>query len=751
LGIFVLIASAVPATAAEGINITEKWNRTFGGASDDYGYSVQQTADGGYILAGDTRSYGAGDADIWLIKTDSKGNEQWSRTFGGTKADLLDRGSVRQTSDGGYVITGYTYSYGAGDADVWLIKTDENGNEVWNRTFGGAGLDWGHSVQQTSDGGYIIAGYTWSYGAGSDDVLLIKTDSEGNELWNRTFGGSYEDRGCSVQQTPDDGYIMAGSTNNRQDAWLIKTDSDGNEEWNTIFGGAAMDEGYSVNPAKDGGYIIAGYTGSYGADSADFWIIKTDAYGNEEWNATFGGTGLEKCYSVEQTSDGGYIAAGYTNSFSAGYTDVWLIKLSVPIDLKVDEIEPYYDTNAPNTRYLNLKNEVKVKITNTGSASAGPFEVTLFTNDKIADTQTLPGLDANSSTFAVFNWTPVYNVTKPPMNAYHVSKNFSLKAIVDPENQIIELNESNNILTANTSAIWNGRMGGNGVLGVPYITTRHHGKLHGGIIHTFGDSGKYWKYKVELGNPYIVNFNVSLPPGAEVELAKIYTYFEWFVREQPKADATFTTPVGENFDLPVDDWYWDKGYAFIFGQYLWGVLQYDVTPYINENGTYTFNLTHAGGSEYYMDGALLFIVYREQNKPLIEYYVSEGADLLGGRDIEYLRYEDTTAKAELKGGEMDITNVTKATLFSVVNWGFDTNLWFNGHLIGENCFTPINPLREEIVQYNLTSIPLIYLNSTYNLVEMEFRGYCRNMPANAFLVVEYEEVPASTVLRLWLG
>ncbi|MCD6456982.1 MAG: hypothetical protein J7K81_09390, partial [Methanophagales archaeon] len=418
-----------PGVAAEGINITEEWNMTFGGASDDYGYSVQQTTDGGYILAGDTRSYGAGDADIWLIKTDSKGNEQWSRTFGGTKADLLDRGSVRQTSDGGYIITGYTYSYGAGagDADVWLVKTDENGNEVWNRTFGGAGLDWGHSVQQTSDegyiiagriippyagaradawliktdsngveqwnrtfgadgceyaasvqqtadadGGYIMTGRTTSFGAIEADAWLIRTDSDGVEEWNRTFGGANYDYGYSVQQTADGGYVIAGSTNGRQDVWLIKTCPDGTEEWNTIFGGPAKDEGYSVQQTADGGYIVAGYTESYGtASSADVWLIRTDSDGIEQWNMTAGGAGVEKGYSVHQTADGGYIAAGYTNSFGAGGYDLWLIKLSssTPIVWQYEGLINPIDAERlanNNTLITEFGNHSVVEVTPTG-------------------------------------------------------------------------------------------------------------------------------------------------------------------------------------------------------------------------------------------------------------------------------------------------------------------------------------------------------------------------------------------------
>jgi len=310
------------------------WNHTFGGVSYDEGYSVQQTSDGGYIIIGATLSFGAGNWDVWLIKTNSSGSEQWNRTFGGSG---YDRGSsVQQTNDGGYIIGGATYSYGSGDFDVWLIKTDSVGNEEWNSTFGGSSVDWGYSIKQTNDSGYIISGYTDSYGAGDSDVWLIKTDSGGNEVWNFTFGGIDFDRGFSVQQTREEGYIITGYTVSYDidptacDIWLIKTDVNGIEEWNRTFGGTGVsnkfDMGYSVQQTTDGGYIITGDSEIYYVAKSDIWLIKTDSMGNEKWNRTFGGSGSDRGRSVQQTRDGGYIITGWAWSYSVTNPDIWVIK-----------------------------------------------------------------------------------------------------------------------------------------------------------------------------------------------------------------------------------------------------------------------------------------------------------------------------------------------------------------------------------------------------------------------------------------
>jgi hypothetical protein len=310
----------------------EQWNRTYGGNADEGGYAVRQTTDGGYIFAGYTKSFGAGGSDMLLIKTDTAGNALWTQTFGGTQDD--EAYDVEETLDGGYIAAGATSSFGtAGSRDVWLIKTSAVGSEVWRKNLGGFGSDGARSIQRTADGGYIITGWTYSYGPGAvGNTWLVRTDSSGNAVWNKVFGGTDVDRGYSVQQTTDRGYIITGYTASSgaglDDMHLIKTDSAGNEQWSKTFGGSGRDYGNQVRQTMDGGYIVAGYTLSFGAGSDDVWLVKTDSLGNQRWSATYGGTASDVAYSVSQTSDGGYILVGHTLSYGAGVHDVWLIRLA---------------------------------------------------------------------------------------------------------------------------------------------------------------------------------------------------------------------------------------------------------------------------------------------------------------------------------------------------------------------------------------------------------------------------------------
>jgi len=305
----------VPLTQPKG------WIKTFGEFGEDIGYSVRQTFDGGYIIAGSTNNIGYG-GDVWLIKTDKDGNMLWDKIFGGNDRD--EAYSVQQTSDDGYIIAGMTFSFGSVWVDAWLIKTDENGDEQWNKTYGGTHVDMAKSVQQTFDGGYIIAGSTES------DFWLIKTDGNGNIVWDTTYGGNDFDEACSVQQTSDNGYIIAGTTKSfgagDKDFWLIKTDGNGNIVWDTTYGGKDIDEAYSAQQTSDNGYIIAGMTLSFGAGIINAWLVKTDADGNKIWDRTFGRKFGNFAHSVQQTSDNGYIIAGSTGGYGDVNGDVWLIK-----------------------------------------------------------------------------------------------------------------------------------------------------------------------------------------------------------------------------------------------------------------------------------------------------------------------------------------------------------------------------------------------------------------------------------------
>jgi hypothetical protein len=314
--IYIEVKTAVTAEILSHAPI-EEWNRTYGTTQDDRANSVLPTSDGGYILAGYTFSEDTWSRDAWLIKTNSEGNVLWMKTFG--RGYIDEARSIQPTNDGGFVLGGVTNSFGDGNA--WMIRTDGEGNQIWNRTFGGSNIEEVNFVQQTSDGGYILVGSIEHYLApGNFYTLFIKADSQGNELWQKAFGGeSHYEQIKAVQQISDGGYILAGITKSfgagSSDAWLIKTDSDGNGLWHKTFGGTTDDWANSVQQTSDGGYILAGVT------NHDALLIKTDSEGNKLWERTFDDPEANEdwVYSVQQTSDGGYILAGVTN----GYYDYW--------------------------------------------------------------------------------------------------------------------------------------------------------------------------------------------------------------------------------------------------------------------------------------------------------------------------------------------------------------------------------------------------------------------------------------------
>jgi len=400
LSICVMItATVLPSTLLAQIT----FERAIEGDFDDYGFSVQQTLEGGYVLAGQTESFGGAWMDACLIKTDSVGETLWVRIYGDGGWDRAH--SVQQTSDSSFIITGWKDIGGGWGLDIWLIKTDPSGDTLWTGISevgnddwgfsvqetedngyiiggGGAGgmrlaktdsvgtFDWirvygdvaseeGNCAQQTSDGGYVIVGWTESFGAGAEDVYLVRTDSVGDTVWTRTYGGTECERGYSVLQTSDGGYIVAGWTESfgtgSLDVWLIRTDSLGDTLWARTYGGTGLDYGRSLRATDDGGYIIAGYTWSFGAGRFDAYLVKTDSLGNTLWDRTYGSPWQDYAYSVQQTSDNGYIIAGST-VLGGGGDDFYLIKTDenglVDRDMGVVSIDyPIPDTVFSDSTY----------------------------------------------------------------------------------------------------------------------------------------------------------------------------------------------------------------------------------------------------------------------------------------------------------------------------------------------------------------------------------------------------------------
>ncbi len=358
-----------------------KFEKVYGGSGYDYGNSVIQVFDKGYVVAGNTTSYGNGNNDVYLIKTDSNGYTQWQRTFGGINVDQSF--SVKQTRDSGLVIAGYTNSFGHGGYDMYVIRTDRNGDTLWTKTYGGSNWDFAYSIDTTNDGGFIVAGGTYSYGKGDEDMYLVKLNALGDTLWTKTYGGLHQEEIASVHQTADSGFIFTGETKSFEDSiagdiYIVKTNTLGDTTWTHHYGWANEDKPADIIQTIDGGYVMAGGTDSYGYGGFDCLIMRLNSIGDSLWTRNYGtlhynfassvvetksrkiafanttednGAGardfclfladnngyflnvtsegsvaVDEVYSISKCSDNGFIMCGYTNGFNVEQTDVFLVK-----------------------------------------------------------------------------------------------------------------------------------------------------------------------------------------------------------------------------------------------------------------------------------------------------------------------------------------------------------------------------------------------------------------------------------------
>ncbi len=371
-GLFVLLLTAFSGIAAQvpGTFIVPlkemKMRNVFGGTSYDGMSSIVRTSEGGYATAGYTQSNNGdvaanqGANDFWVIKYNNRGSMVWQKNFGGTADDTAR--SIIQTSDGGYVIAGDTASNNGnvsgnhGTIDMWIIKISSSGVLQWQKSLGGTGFEYAFSIVQSTDGGYAVAGRTESNNGdvsgnqGGNDFWVVKLSSTGTLQWQKTFGGTSGEIANSIITTADGGYAIAGTTQSNNgnvsgnqganDFWVIKINSTGTLQWQKTFGGTGIDVANEIVQNADGSYTVTGETRSINGNVSgnhggiDFWVINISSTGALQWQKTFGGTGNDAGRSIIQTTDGGYVVAGYTASNDGdvsgnhGSDDSWVIKLN---------------------------------------------------------------------------------------------------------------------------------------------------------------------------------------------------------------------------------------------------------------------------------------------------------------------------------------------------------------------------------------------------------------------------------------
>ena len=413
------------------------WDKTFGGNDEDYLTILQQTSDGGYILGGYSKSGISGDKsqaskgyiDYWVVKVSAIGIKMWDKTFGGNNSQQLR--SLQQTSDGGYILGGYSVSGISGDktqaskggSDYWVVKLDANGNKLWDKAFGGSASDNLQSLQQTSDGGYILGGESASgisgdktqASKGDFDYWVVKLDANGNKTWDKTFGGNLAEVFSSLQQTSDGGYILGGSSlsgiggdksqllhgpGGYKDYWVVKLDAIGNKLWDKAFGGDNFELLRCLQQTSDGGYILGGESrSSIGGDvsevnrggvySPDYWIVKLDASGNKTWDKTVGGSAFDEFFSLDQTSDGGYILGGTSQSNISGdksqpthcCLDYWIVKLAPPAPSSSIDVAVTAITSFNSGCNLTNQETISIIVENLGGTSQSNIPVSYKINN----------------------------------------------------------------------------------------------------------------------------------------------------------------------------------------------------------------------------------------------------------------------------------------------------------------------------------------------------------------------------------
>ncbi len=364
-------------------NTVTTWAKTFDGIiwQAEKTLLIQPTSDRGYIVAGSKQS-SRPDRDILILKLDSNGHIIWQKTYGGDNFDDVVS-SIQQTSDGGYIVAGITASFGSGGLDAWLLKLDSNGFVEWQKSYGASGFEYTNFVRQTLDNGFIVSGYSYSFGRS----WIFKVDAAGNLQWQKTYGVGWHDFLGPIQQTTDGGYIVVGNSwevigntrENNGDVLALKLDSSGNIQWQKVYGGAKYDFANSILQATDGGYVLAGATMSFGAGDRDAWVLKLDQNGSIEWQKTYGGNNPDYIYSIQRTSDDGYIMVGGTSSFEGG--PGWIVKLDTSGSIQWQKV---YGSKARGFFTFDIQQVIEDGYIVVGSMAAGGLLLKLDDNGNIS-------------------------------------------------------------------------------------------------------------------------------------------------------------------------------------------------------------------------------------------------------------------------------------------------------------------------------------------------------------------------------